>query len=392
MMKFSTTSTLLSLLPFLAHINAAPLRQVRAAGDDIQKSQTLDPSVLASGFLNNGQSVTEAGQVASLVSGNNFINFCAITLPATPITDGKQISSGSCNPAPMGSIPSISNMPSAKFVSPLNFATVKANTAFTVTLAIQGMETGNFVNAQQNYFAAPQQLNAQGQIIGHSHIVIEALTSLTQTTPNDPSKFAFFKGLNAAVSGGQLTADVAAGLPAGVYKVSTINTAANHQPVLVPIAQHGSLDDVIYFTVTADGKADGSAAGGAADATGAAGAADASATATDAAGAAATGTDAAGAAGAATGTDAAGAAATGTDAAGAAGAAATAAPGAAGKGKGGKGKGKGGKGKGNKRDGFKRSSEDSNVFQGKRDVSDNGNSLGDGKRYVRMVKARRALA
>jgi len=198
--------------------------------------------------LNNGQAVQEPGQVASLTSGNNFINFCA-TVPQQPITNGKQITTGSCNPAPMGSIPAVTNMPSAKFVFPTNQGTVQANVAFNISMAVSGFETGNFVNAQQNYFAAPQQLNAQGQIIGHSHVVIEAISSLTQTTPTDPTKFAFFKGLNAAAVGGILTANVPTGLPAGTYKMSSINTAANHQPALVPVAQHGSLDDAVYFTV-----------------------------------------------------------------------------------------------------------------------------------------------
>lgn len=117
-------------------------------------------------------------------------------------------------------------------------------------MAISNLETGNFVNAAQNYFSAPQQLNAEGFIRGHSHVVIEALTSLDQTSPTDPTKFSFFKGLNGAAQGGILTADVAEpGLPAGVYKLSSINTAANHQPVLVPIAQHGSLDDAVYVSV-----------------------------------------------------------------------------------------------------------------------------------------------
>ena len=111
------------------------------------------------------------------------------------------------------------------------------------------MQTGNFVNAEQNYFAAPQQLNAAGQVIGHSHVVVELLSSSTQTTPTNPTKFAFFKGLNAAAVNGILTANVTNGLPAGSYKVSTINTAANHQPILVPIAQHGSLDDVVYVSL-----------------------------------------------------------------------------------------------------------------------------------------------
>lgn len=60
-------------------------------------------------------------------------------------------------------------------------------------MAINNLETGNFVNAEANYFAAPQQLNAQGLIIGHSHVVVETLQALDQTTPNDPTKFAFFK-------------------------------------------------------------------------------------------------------------------------------------------------------------------------------------------------------
>lgn len=60
-------------------------------------------------------------------------------------------------------------------------------------MAINNLETGNFVNAQENYFAAPQQLNAQGTIIGHSHVVVESLQGLDQTTPTDPKQFAFFK-------------------------------------------------------------------------------------------------------------------------------------------------------------------------------------------------------
>jgi hypothetical protein len=108
------------------------------------------------------------------------------------------------------------------------------------------------VNAQQNYFAAPQTLNDGGQIVGHSHIVVQQLTSLTDTTPGDPSKFAFFKGLNAAAVNGIVSANVTSGLPAGFYRISSINTAANHQPVLVAVAQHDSLDDHIYVRLWID--------------------------------------------------------------------------------------------------------------------------------------------
>lgn len=217
-------------------------------GGDPQTSLTLDPDVIAQGFDNDGQRVPSAGQVASLTSKNNFINFCKnINLP---ITNGAQVASGSCNPAPMGVIPSTKNMPSSKFVFPTNGVTIPPETSFTIQMAIRNMETGNFVNAQQNYFSAPQQLNDQGIIRGHSHVVIELLTSLDQIVPTDPNVFAFFKGLNGQANGdGILTADVERGLPAGVYKLSSINSASNHQPVLAPVAQHGSLDDAVYFTV-----------------------------------------------------------------------------------------------------------------------------------------------
>jgi len=257
----AATAAVTTAVASVAASSAASTSTSAASGNsaDAQSSTTLDPNVIATGFENNGQDVPTAGQVASLTSSNNFINFC-LTVPNLPITNGKQITTGSCNPAPMGSIPSVDDMPSAKFTIPANGDTIPENTAFTITMAVANFETGNFVNAEENYFAAPQQLNAQGQIIGHSHVVVESLTSLDQTTPTNPKVFAFFKGLNAAAVNGLLTADVTAGLPAGFYKVSSINTAANHQPVLVPIAQHGSLDDVSYFTVSASGAAANSTA------------------------------------------------------------------------------------------------------------------------------------
>ncbi|KAL5478867.1 hypothetical protein ACEPAI_2144 [Sanghuangporus weigelae] len=218
-----------------------------SATDDQQAATTLNPAVIATGFASDGQQVPTEGQVPSLTSTNNFINFCLTV--NKPITNGQQIKTGSCNPAPMGVIAATTNMPSSKFQFPKNNDTIPANQAFTIKMAINNIETGNFVNANSNYYSAPQQVNAQGNIIGHSHVVIELLDSLSQTTVTDPSKFAFFKGINGAAVNGVVTADVAAGLPAGAYRMASINAAANHQPVLVAVAQHGSLDDMVYFTV-----------------------------------------------------------------------------------------------------------------------------------------------
>lgn len=171
---------------------------------------------------------------------------------AQPLTSGNQVKTGSCNAVPMGIIAASTSAPASKFVNPKNLDVIPPNQDFTIEMAIDNLETGNFVNAQTNYFSAPQTTNAQGQIIGHSHVVIELIDSLTSTTVTDPTKFAFFKGLNDPAQNGILSATVPGGLPAGVYKMSSINAAANHQPVLVGVAQHGSLDDAVYFTVSSD--------------------------------------------------------------------------------------------------------------------------------------------
>lgn len=217
-----------------------------------QASLTLLDSVIAKGFKSDGQETPVAGQSASLTSTNNFINFCATV--KKPITNGQQIKNGSCNPAPMGVIAASTNMPSSKFINPKNTQTIKANTNFTILMALNNLQAGTFVNAQANYYSAPQQVNAQGNIIGHTHVVIQKLASIDQTTPLDPSVFAFFKGVNSPQKNGVVSAIVNNGLPAGVYRLASINSAANHQPVLVAIAQHGSLDDMVYFTVTNDGR------------------------------------------------------------------------------------------------------------------------------------------
>ena len=112
-----------------------------------------------------------------------------------------------------------------------------------------GFANTPFTNADSNYYSAPQQINDAGDVKGHSHIVIEQLASLNQTDPTDPNKFAFFKGLNNEAQNGILTADVTGGLNPGAYRIASINSAANHQPVLVAIAQRGALDDMVYVSI-----------------------------------------------------------------------------------------------------------------------------------------------
>ena len=77
-------------------------------------------------------------------------------------------------------------------------------------------------------------------------IVIQKMDSLESTTVLDPLTFAFFKGLNDAAVGGVLSAEVADGLEAGVYRMASIHTSANHAPAVGAVAQHGFFDDVVY--------------------------------------------------------------------------------------------------------------------------------------------------
>ena len=185
----------------------------------------------------------DPGQVASRTSTNNFINFCASV--NKQITNGQQIKEGSCNPAPMGVIASTANMPSCKFISPQNLDEIPANSPISIKMKVQNLDTGFFTNPNTTYFSAPQEVNAQGNIQGHSHITIDRIESLRSTKPTDPTTFAYFKGLNKPAVDGVLSVDIPEGLPAGVYRLASINSAANHQPVLVAVAQHGSLDDMI---------------------------------------------------------------------------------------------------------------------------------------------------
>ena len=204
-------------------------------------SSALDPSVINTGSEQNGQQNATAGQADSLTSNNNFIGFCA----GKTITDGLQIKTGSCNPIPMGDIPSVTNMPAAAFTFPQNGQDLAANQTFTFSLGTEGMQTGDFTNADTTYFAAPQQLNGAGQVIGHNHITCQTINSLTDTSIPNPQQFAFFKGLNAAAVNGALTAVVTGGLGPGFYRACSITTTANHVSVAGPVAQRGSFEDCV---------------------------------------------------------------------------------------------------------------------------------------------------
>ncbi|KAF8257677.1 hypothetical protein EI94DRAFT_1835506 [Lactarius quietus] len=197
-------------------------------GSNPQTSLTLDSKVLnvASEF-DGQQNITEAGQTPSQTSKNNFINLC---IDKGDITNGTQNKNGSCNPIPMGQIPSIDNMPATKFQQPPNFSTVKANTNLTIKLAVANMDLGFFVNAETNYYSAP------AQMVGVTSWATR--TGLNQKADQD----------------GTVSTVVPGGVPPGAYRLSSITTGANHQSLNMPVAQRGTIDDSIYFTATEDGQ------------------------------------------------------------------------------------------------------------------------------------------
>ena len=109
----------------------------------------LDPNVISPGLAQDGQGANpDPGQVRSLTSKNNFINFCLTQ--DTALTDGKQLVAGSCNPTPMGRIISFDVAPSSKFVFPKNTeSSIQPNQPFTIQMKVLNMVLGNFVNAQR---------------------------------------------------------------------------------------------------------------------------------------------------------------------------------------------------------------------------------------------------
>jgi hypothetical protein len=155
----------------------------------------------------------------------------------------------------MGDIPAKTNMVSSIITYPTTGGqAIASDTTFNITVQTANIAAGSFTNADSTYYAAPQFL-ANGIIVGHTHVTVQDLgSSLNPSAALDATQFAFFKGINDAGNGkGLLTATVTGGLPAGNYRVCTMASASNHQPVLMPVAQRGTSDDCTKFVVSGSG-------------------------------------------------------------------------------------------------------------------------------------------
>lgn len=183
--------------------------------------------------------------------GANFINFCA----GQELTNGKQIADGSCNGIPIGMIPAETNMISSIIVHPQPGDELPADTTFNISVQTAHLRSGFQANPSASYYSAPQNLDEDGDIIGHCHITIQDIGSLQTTQAPDPRDIAYFTVINTEGEGGLLETEIIDGLPAGAYRICTMIVSRNHQPVVMPIGQRGAQDDCTKFVVVdADGE------------------------------------------------------------------------------------------------------------------------------------------
>jgi hypothetical protein len=154
----------------------------------------------------------------------------------------------------MGDIPAKTNMVSSIITFPSTGSVIPSDKDFTITVQMSNIVAGSFTDADTTYYSAPQFLQ-NGNVVGHTHITVQDLgKTLNPTEAPDATQFAFFKGVNDAGNGnGLLSATVTGGLPAGNYRVCTMASASNHQPVLMPVAQRGASDDCTKFVVSGTG-------------------------------------------------------------------------------------------------------------------------------------------
>ncbi|KAJ3036687.1 hypothetical protein HDV00_002445 [Rhizophlyctis rosea] len=221
---------------------------IDAAATNWQESLCLHPSQVQTNWFQNGIGAygQKDGQVPSLTSHNNFINYCL----GKETTNGRQLDNGSCNPLPMGDLPSIDKMVSSIIIYPAPGDILPANKPFTIHLKTTNLAGSSATNDKTNNFASPQQLDKHGYVIGHTHVTVQYMgPDLTPQKPLDTRETAFFLALNRHFKGDGSAEVEVVGLKPGGYRVCTMATQAGHQPVVMPIADRGHVDDCTKFLV-----------------------------------------------------------------------------------------------------------------------------------------------
>ncbi|OAV99628.1 hypothetical protein PTTG_25231 [Puccinia triticina 1-1 BBBD Race 1] len=220
-------------------------------GNNADKNQCLVQGAIQNGAFTDGKPT--GAQSPSLTSPNNFINFCLTSfgkVGGAEIMNGKQLEKKpGCNGIVMGMVPDQNHMPSCKFIKPKNLDEIPAKKPFTITLKVRNIVLGVFTNPKNTYLQGPVQLDPETKsVLGHTHVVIQPINSLDSTDVPDPTVLVFFKGVDGPAKKEEVIVDVKDGLEPGFYRISTITTAANHQPISSPVARRSIYDDIIYVT------------------------------------------------------------------------------------------------------------------------------------------------
>src|SRR5688572_24615890 len=113
----------------------------------------------------------------------------------------------------MGKVPAQNRMVSSILLNPAHNDNIEADQDFDIQVQVDNFAPGSFTDAQSTYYSAPQDLDGQGRIIGHTHVTVQDMGgNLTPNQPLDATSFVFFKGINDAGNGnGLLSATVTGG-------------------------------------------------------------------------------------------------------------------------------------------------------------------------------------
>ncbi|OAX82223.1 hypothetical protein ACJ72_03430 [Emergomyces africanus] len=213
---------------------------------------SLNPTVLQKGSQLDGEKeALDRNEVTpSKTSLNNFINYCE----GQTLTNGTKNKEGSCNGIPMGEIPSTNNMVSTLITAPVTGDVFKVNESIVFKVAVRNIEMGFYTNSNVTYLSAPQSLNSEGFVQGHTHLTVQFMGSKTTGIQAlDASNPIWFHSVNSPhpehkTGGFSATLDEGLARP-GFYRVCTLTAAANHQPVVMPIPKRGAQDDCTKFKV-----------------------------------------------------------------------------------------------------------------------------------------------
>ncbi|PLW15807.1 hypothetical protein PCANC_14988 [Puccinia coronata f. sp. avenae] len=212
---------------------------------------SLNSFAVQKGALTDGKPTGE--QAPSLTSKNNFINFCVSSfgkIGGAVIMNGiQQPDKPGCNGVVMGMVPDKNHMPACKFISPKNLDVIKANQTLEVFLKVRNIILGVFTNPKNTYLQGPVQLDPDTKsVLGHTHVVVQQIDCLESINIPDPTMFIFFKGIDNAAKDDVVSVKIEGGLPKGFFRISSVTTAGNHQPISSPVAQRSSFDDGAFFS------------------------------------------------------------------------------------------------------------------------------------------------